>query len=62
MFKQGLVVERGIMYYFKILLNVKNVKGKVKYLFCVYKLFYYVVFDVLCCFLFMQEMNVEDED
>lgn len=27
-----------------------------------HKLLYYVVFDALCCSLFMQEMNVEDED
>lgn len=50
------------MYYFKILLNAKNVKGKVKNSFRAHKLLYYVVFDAICCSLFMQEMNVEDED
>lgn len=50
------------MYYFKILLNAKNVKGKVKHSFRAHKLLYYVVFDAICCSLFMQEMNVEDED
>lgn len=50
------------MYYFKILLNAKNVKGNVKNSFRAHKLLYYVVFDALCCSLFKQEMNVEDED
>lgn len=50
------------MYYFKILLNAKNAKEKVQNSFRAHKLLYYVVFDAICCSLFMQEMSVEDEN
>lgn len=43
-------------------MNAKDEKGKVKNSFRAHKLLYYVVFDALCCSLFKQEMNVEDED
>lgn len=61
-FKEESSTERGTMYYFKVLLNAKNVKGKVKNSFRAHKLLYYSVYDAICCLLFMMELNVDDDD
>lgn len=59
MYNIGFVGDRGIVYYFRNLLNYWSVKGKVKNVYCVYKYLYYIILDVICCYLLLKELEQE---
>ena len=54
--------DRGTAYYFRNLLNYRNVKGEVKNAYRAYKMLYYCIFDAICCSLFLKEFNIQDMD
>ncbi|XP_078310147.1 uncharacterized protein LOC111108372 isoform X3 [Crassostrea virginica] len=51
--------DRCTVYYFRNVLNMRNVKGKVCNSFRAYKMLYYVVLDAVCLLMFLTIMNVE---
>ncbi|XP_061190250.1 uncharacterized protein LOC133198121 [Saccostrea echinata] len=52
--------DRGTVYYFRNVLNARNVKSSVKNSFRAYKMLYYTIFDASCCTLFLMEFNIHD--
>ncbi|XP_062582660.1 uncharacterized protein LOC134244405 [Saccostrea cucullata] len=54
--------DRGTMYYYKNILNARNVKGKVKNSYRGYKMLYRTVFDAMCCVLFLQELGIHNSE
>ena len=54
--------DRGTAYYYRNLLNARNVKGEVKNAYRGYKHLYYTIFDAICCGLLMTELNMESPD
>ena len=50
--------DRGTMYYFRNILNARNVKGKVKNSYRGYKMLYRTVFDAMCSVLFLKEFGI----
>nr|XP_022307392.1 uncharacterized protein LOC111113418 isoform X2 [Crassostrea virginica] len=51
--------DRCTVYYFRNVLNMRNVKGKVCNSFRAYKMLYYVILDAVCLLMFLTIMNVE---
>ena len=56
------VRDQGTMYYYRNLLNARNVKGDVKNSYRAYKHLYYTVFDGICCVLFYKHLNINSID
>lgn len=54
--------DRGTVYYFRNLLNARNVKHDVKNSFRAYKTLYYTIFDAICCILFLREFDKHKMD
>ena len=54
--------DRGTMYYYRNLLNARNVKGDVKNSYRAYKYLYYTVFDAICCVLFYLYFAINSPD
>jgi hypothetical protein len=54
--------DRGTAYYFRNLLNCRNIKGDVKNSYRAYKMLYYTIFDGICCALFLRELNLKSFD
>lgn len=54
--------DRGTVYYYRNLLNARNVKGEVKNAYRGYKHLYYTIFDAICCGLFMKETQITSVD
>jgi hypothetical protein len=52
----------GTAYYFRNLLNCRNIKGYVKNSYRAYKMLYYTIFDGICCALFLRELNLKSFD
>ena len=52
--------DRGTMYYFRNILNARNVKGKVKNSYRGYKMLYRTVFDAMCSVLFLKEFGINN--
>lgn len=50
--------DRCTAYYFRNLLNARDVKADVKNSYRAYKKLYYTIFDGICCALFLKEMNL----
>ncbi|XP_033759941.1 uncharacterized protein LOC117342076 [Pecten maximus] len=50
--------DRGTAYYYRNLLNARNVKKDVKNSYRAYKFLYYSIFDAICCALFLKEMQI----
>ncbi|XP_061174425.1 uncharacterized protein LOC133183487 [Saccostrea echinata] len=55
-------LDRCTAYYFRNLLNLRNVKGKVCNSFRAYKMLYYVILDAICLVMFLAIMNSESVD
>ena len=49
--------DRGTVYYFRNILNARNVKHDVKNSFRAYKMLYYSIFDAICCIMFLREFD-----
>lgn len=49
--------DRGTVYYFRNILNARNVKYDVKNAFRAYKMLYYTIFDAICCIMFLNEFD-----
>lgn len=54
--------DPGTMYYYRNLLNMRNVKGNVKNAYRPYKQLYYTVLDGLCLLLFLDFFEIKDLD
>ena len=54
--------DRGTVYYYRNLLNARNVKGDVKNSFRAHKYLYYTVFDGICCVLFYLYFNITNSE
>lgn len=54
--------DRGSVYYFRNVLNARNVKGDVRNHYRAYKLLYYTILDAMCCLLFLKEFGISDFD
>lgn len=54
--------DRCTYYYFRNLLNLRNVKGKVCNSFRAYKMLYYVILDAVCLAMFLAIMNSKSVD
>lgn len=54
--------DRGTLYYFRNLLNARNVKHDVENSFRAYKMLYYSVFDAICCTMFLKEFGKSEFD
>ncbi|XP_056013603.1 uncharacterized protein LOC125669312 isoform X1 [Ostrea edulis] len=50
--------DRGTAYFFRNLLNCRNIKGDVKNSYWAYKMLYYTIFDGICC-VFLRELNLD---
>ena len=50
--------DRGTAYYYRNLLDSKDVKGEVKNAYRAYRLLYYKIFDGICCTLFLQHFGM----
>ncbi|XP_056008253.1 uncharacterized protein LOC125657360 isoform X2 [Ostrea edulis] len=50
--------DRGTVYYYKNILNARNVKGKVKNSYRGYKMLYRTIFDAMCCAFFLKEFGL----
>nr|XP_022298075.1 uncharacterized protein LOC111107257 isoform X3 [Crassostrea virginica] len=57
-FDTGSAKDRCTAYFFRNLLNARDVKADVKNSYRAYKKLYYTIFDGICCALFLQEMNL----
>lgn len=56
----GMVGDFCIVYYYRNLLGYRSVKGLVKNVYRVYKMFYYIIFDVICVIFFMDKFGLVD--
>lgn len=54
--------DRGTLYYYKNLLNARNVKGEVKNSYRAYKHLFYTVFDAMCYVLFLKYFDRSSVD
>ncbi|XP_069109713.1 uncharacterized protein [Argopecten irradians] len=52
--------DRGTAYYFRNILNARNVKAEVKNSYRAYKMLYHTIFDGMCCVLFYKEFGLKD--
>ncbi|VDI70700.1 Hypothetical predicted protein [Mytilus galloprovincialis] len=50
--------DRGTAYYYRNLLNARNVKHEVKNSYRAYKHLYYTIFDAICCIFFLKQFNL----
>lgn len=53
-------VDQGTVYYYRNLLNMRNVKGQVYNAYRAYKMLYYVILDAICLLLFLNFFDVPD--
>lgn len=51
--------DRGTVYYYRNLLNARDVKGKVKNAYRPHKMLYYTILDAMCLLLFLEELNFD---
>lgn len=51
--------DRGPVYYYRNLLNARDVKGKVKNAYRPHKMLYYTILDAMCLLLFLEELNFD---
>ena len=56
----GSAKDRGTAYYYRNLLNLRNVKSDVKNAYRPYKLLYYTILDALCVLLFLHNFQISD--
>jgi hypothetical protein len=54
--------DRGTVYYYKNILNARNIKGKVKNSYRAYKMLYRTIFEAISCALFLKEFGVDLKD
>ncbi|XP_021342789.1 uncharacterized protein LOC110443113 [Mizuhopecten yessoensis] len=52
--------DRVSAYYFRNVLNARNVKGDVRNHYRAYKLLYYTILDAMCCLSFLNEFGLSD--
>lgn len=54
------VSDFGIVYYYRNVFNMRNVKGKVKNLYRLYKMLYYIVLDGIIMVFFYNYFGLKD--
>jgi hypothetical protein len=61
-YNTGSGADPGTMYYYRNLLNLRNVKGNVKNAYRPYKLLYYTVLDAICVVMFLKHFSLMEID
>ena len=51
--------DRGTVYYYRNLLNARDVKGKVKNAYRPHKMLYYSILDAVCLLFFLDELEID---
>lgn len=59
-FSMESVSDFGIVYYYRNVFNMRNVKGKVKNLYRLYKMLYYIVLDGIIMVFFYNYFGLKD--
>ncbi|XP_046566552.1 uncharacterized protein LOC124275109 [Haliotis rubra] len=54
--------DKGTVYFFRNLLNMRNVKGDVKNAYRPFKILYYIILDAICLLLFLHHLHLDDPD